>query len=170
MTRFAAALRVRSWFVKVPVMTGPLDPASVGGRLMASHADIDRVIDTLQSALPRERLTREETGGRAERALAVLGRYHCLNRSRAGLSRGKVPPRTGQGGRVLTSRVTDEAGGSGADSSDVVAWQATRIYTKGPGATPCQRRCPGPVAGSDSRAISRCLALRQVPRPLGTSP
>jgi hypothetical protein len=54
-------------------MTGPQDPAAPGdGRLMAGHSDLQQVIGTLKDALVQSRLTRDELGVRAARALAVL--------------------------------------------------------------------------------------------------
>jgi len=53
-------------------MTGSQDPAAGGERLMAGHADHERVIETLTGALMQSRLTRDELDARASRALAAL--------------------------------------------------------------------------------------------------
>jgi hypothetical protein len=53
-------------------MTGPQDPAAAGGgRLRASHADRELVIEALKDAFVQGRLTRDELGARAGRALAA---------------------------------------------------------------------------------------------------
>jgi hypothetical protein len=53
-------------------MTGPQDPAAAGGdRLRAGHADREQVIETLKTAFVHGRLTRDELGVRAGRALAA---------------------------------------------------------------------------------------------------
>ena len=53
-------------------MTGPQDPAAAGGdRLRAGHADRDQVIEALKDAFVQDRLTREELGARAGRALTA---------------------------------------------------------------------------------------------------
>ena len=52
--------------------TGPLDPATAGsGRFRAGHADRGQVIETLKDAFVQGRLTRDELGTRAGRALAA---------------------------------------------------------------------------------------------------
>ncbi len=52
--------------------TGPQDPAAAGrGRLRASHADREQVIDTLKTAFVHGRLTRDELDARTGRALAA---------------------------------------------------------------------------------------------------
>ena len=54
-------------------MTGPQDPAAAGGdRIRAGHADREQVIETLKTAFVQGRLTRDELGVRAGRALAAL--------------------------------------------------------------------------------------------------
>jgi hypothetical protein len=57
---------------EVPVMTESQDPAAGDGPLMAGHADIEQVIEALKNALVQSRLTRDELGARAGRALAAL--------------------------------------------------------------------------------------------------
>jgi hypothetical protein len=52
-------------------MTGPQDPAAGGGRLRAGHADRELVIEALKDAFVQGRLTRDELGARAGRALAA---------------------------------------------------------------------------------------------------
>ena len=53
-------------------MTGPQDPAAAGGdRLRAGHADRELVIETLKDAFVQGRLSRDELGARAGRALAA---------------------------------------------------------------------------------------------------
>ena len=53
-------------------MTGPQDPAAAGGdRIRAGHADREQVIETLKTAFVQGRLTRDELGVRAGRALAA---------------------------------------------------------------------------------------------------
>jgi hypothetical protein len=53
-------------------MTGPQDPAAAdGGLLGAGHADRERVIEALKDAFVRGRLSRDEFGARAGRALAA---------------------------------------------------------------------------------------------------
>jgi hypothetical protein len=53
-------------------MTEPQDPAAAGrGRLRAGHADREQVIETLKDAFAQGRLTRDELGARAGRALAA---------------------------------------------------------------------------------------------------
>ena len=52
--------------------TGPQDPAAAGrGRLRASHADREQVIDTLKNAFVHGRLTKDELDARAGQALAA---------------------------------------------------------------------------------------------------
>jgi hypothetical protein len=53
-------------------MTEPQDPTAGGDRLIAGHADLEQVIETLKDALAQTRLTRDELGARAARALAAL--------------------------------------------------------------------------------------------------
>lgn len=54
-------------------MTVPQDPAAAGGdRLMAGQADLERVAEMLKDALMQTRLTRNELGARAARALTAL--------------------------------------------------------------------------------------------------
>ncbi len=56
-------------------MTGPQDPTAAGGdRLMASHADREQVIETLKDAFMQGRLTGDELGAQAGRALAARTR------------------------------------------------------------------------------------------------
>jgi hypothetical protein len=56
----------------VRVMTGPQDPAAAGGdRLRAGHADRERAIEALKDAFVQGRLTRDELGARAARALTA---------------------------------------------------------------------------------------------------
>jgi hypothetical protein len=53
-------------------MTGPQGPAAEGsGRLRAGHADRERVLEALKDAFVDGRLTRDELGARAGRALAA---------------------------------------------------------------------------------------------------
>ena len=52
-------------------MTGPQDPAAAGDRLRAGHADREQVIEVLKDAFVDGRLTRDELGARAGRALAA---------------------------------------------------------------------------------------------------
>ena len=53
-------------------MTGPQHPAAAGGdRLRAGHADREQVIETLKTAFVHGRLTRNELGERAGRALTA---------------------------------------------------------------------------------------------------
>ena len=52
--------------------TGPQDPAAAGGDgIRAGHADREQVIETLKAAFVQGRLTRDEFGVRAGRALAA---------------------------------------------------------------------------------------------------
>ena len=56
----------------MPVVTGPQDPAAAAGnRIRAGHADREQVIETLKAAFVQGRLTRDELGVRAGRALAA---------------------------------------------------------------------------------------------------
>jgi len=56
-------------------MTGPQDPAAAGrDQLRAGHADRDRVVEALKDAFADGRLTRDEFGARADRALAARTR------------------------------------------------------------------------------------------------
>jgi len=56
-------------------MTGSQDPAAVGrGQLRAGHADRERVVEALKDAFVDGRLTRDEFGARADRALAARTR------------------------------------------------------------------------------------------------
>ncbi len=56
----------------MPVTTGPQDPAAAGrDRLRAGHADREQVIEALKDAFVHGRLTRDEFGTRAGRALAA---------------------------------------------------------------------------------------------------
>lgn len=58
-------------------MTGPLDPAAAGrDQLRAGHADRDEVIEALKDAFVYGRLTRDEFGERAERALTARTYAH----------------------------------------------------------------------------------------------
>jgi hypothetical protein len=52
-------------------MTGPQDPAAGGGLLRAGDADRELVIEALKDAFVQGRLTRDELGARAGRALAA---------------------------------------------------------------------------------------------------
>jgi Domain of unknown function (DUF1707) len=52
-------------------MTGSQDPAAGGGQLRAGHADRELVIEALKDAFVQGRLTRDELGARAGRALAA---------------------------------------------------------------------------------------------------
>jgi len=52
-------------------MTGPQDPAAGGGQLRVGHADRELVIEALKDAFVQGRLTRDELGARAGRALAA---------------------------------------------------------------------------------------------------
>jgi hypothetical protein len=53
-------------------MTGPQDPAAAdGGRLRAGHADREQVVEALKDAFVQGRLSRDEFGARAGRALAA---------------------------------------------------------------------------------------------------
>ena len=52
-------------------MTGPQDPAAGGGHLRAGDADRELVIEALKDAFVQGRLTRDELGARAGRALAA---------------------------------------------------------------------------------------------------
>src|SRR5207248_10772929 len=55
-----------------PVMTGPQDPAAEGGdRFRAGHADRELVVEALKDAFVQGRLTRDELGARAGRALTA---------------------------------------------------------------------------------------------------
>jgi hypothetical protein len=56
-------------------MTGPQDPAAAGrDQLRAGHADRDLVVEALKDAFVDGRLTRDEFGARAGRALAARTR------------------------------------------------------------------------------------------------
>ncbi len=93
-------------------MTGPQDPAAAGGdRIRAGHADREQVIETLKTAFVQGRLTRDELGVRAGRALAALT---CADLAaltadippgpagaagRAAPACPGAPPAAGQGGR-----------------------------------------------------------------------
>jgi uncharacterized protein DUF1707 len=59
--------------VEGPVTAGPGDqqPVAKRGHLRASHADRERMIDTLKDAFVDGRLTKDELDGRAGRALAA---------------------------------------------------------------------------------------------------
>ena len=53
-------------------MTGPQDPAAEGGdRFRAGHADRELVVEALKDAFVQGRLTRDELGARAGRALTA---------------------------------------------------------------------------------------------------
>ena len=53
-------------------MTGPEDPAAAArNRLRAGHADREQLIETLKDAFVQGRLSRDELGARAGRALAA---------------------------------------------------------------------------------------------------
>jgi hypothetical protein len=64
-------LRVRG---RVPMMSGPEDHIAAGaagrGRLRASHADREQVIEVLKTAFVQGRLTRDEFGTRVGQAFA----------------------------------------------------------------------------------------------------
>jgi hypothetical protein len=63
-------LAFRGW--EVPVATWPGDQAAAGrGRLRASHADRDRVIDTLKAAFVQGRLAKDEFDERVGQTLAA---------------------------------------------------------------------------------------------------
>ena len=111
-------------------MTGSQDPAAGGERLMAGHADHERVIETLTGALMQSRLTRDELDARASRALAALT---------AGTPAGTGPasPPVPARGRPLARA----AAGSGGCL--VIAAAAVRLVSLAdPGAT------PGPIPKS----------------------
>lgn len=55
-------------------MTGPQGPAAAGGDWIRADADRERVIETLKDAFVRGRLTRDEPGERAGRALSARTR------------------------------------------------------------------------------------------------
>jgi hypothetical protein len=57
--------------VEVPVATGPWDAHAAIGRLRASDADRDRVIDALAAAYARGLLTTDELAVRTSQALAA---------------------------------------------------------------------------------------------------
>src|SRR5580658_8418001 len=57
---------------EVPVITGPEEGAAAGhGRLRASHADRERVIDALKTAFADGRLDKDELDARVGQALAA---------------------------------------------------------------------------------------------------
>src|SRR5271169_7180570 len=57
---------------EVPVMTGPDEGAvAAHGRLRASHADREQVIDTLKTAFADGRLDKDELDARVGQALAA---------------------------------------------------------------------------------------------------
>jgi hypothetical protein len=59
-------------FREAPVTIGPVDPvAAARGRLRASDADRERVIETLKVAFTQDRLTRDELDLRAGRAFGA---------------------------------------------------------------------------------------------------
>ena len=91
-------------------MTGPQHPAAAGGdRLRAGHADREQVIETLKTAFVHGRLTRNELGERAGRALtartcaelAALTAGIPPGPAGAGPGRPRPPPAAGQGGRQV---------------------------------------------------------------------
>ncbi len=55
-------------------MTGPRDPAAGGDRLRPGHAEREQVIEALKDAFMQGRLTSDELGARAGRALAARTR------------------------------------------------------------------------------------------------
>jgi DUF1707 SHOCT-like domain len=72
-------------------MTGPVDPVAADrGRLRASDADRERVIETLKVAFTQGRLTRDELDSRAGRAL-LARTYADLATATAGIPARPVP-------------------------------------------------------------------------------
>jgi hypothetical protein len=67
----SVALRLLRYASGVPVMTGSQDPVAGGDRLRAGHADRERAIEALKDAFVQGRLTKDELGARAGRALAA---------------------------------------------------------------------------------------------------
>jgi len=86
-------------------MTAPGDetPAGAPGRLRASHADRDRVIDGLKAAFVQGRLDQDELGDRVGRALAART-YADLAALTADLPAGLVPARPPKPARKRVSR------------------------------------------------------------------
>ena len=112
-------------------MTAPQDPAATGdGPLMAGHADLEQVIEALKDALVQSRLTRDELGARAGRALAALT---ADIPAEAGSARPSAPARR----RPLVRAV------AGSGGCLVIAFAAMRLVgLADPGAT------PGPIPSS----------------------
>jgi hypothetical protein len=75
------------------VITGPDGGAAVGhGRLRASHADREQVIDTLKTAFADSRLDRDELDARVGQALAART-YAELATATAGIPAAPAPAR-----------------------------------------------------------------------------
>ena len=97
-------------------MTAPQDPVAAGGdRLMAGHADLEQVIEALKDALVQSRLTRDELGARAARALAALT---ADIPAEAGPARPPAPAR----------RRTLARAAAGSGGCLVIAFAATRFF------------------------------------------
>jgi hypothetical protein len=97
------------------VATWPGDQTAAGrGRLRASHADRDRVIDTLKSAFVQGRLTKDEFDDRVGQALAA--RTHAeLAALTADIPAGLAPPPPASGrdlDRLRESKVAKATAGA----------------------------------------------------------
>lgn len=86
-------------------MTAPGDgtPAGASGRLRASHADRDRVIDGLKAAFVQGRLDQDELGQRVGQALAART-YADLAALTADLPAGLIPDRPPRPARKRVTR------------------------------------------------------------------
>jgi len=86
-------------------MTAPGDgtPAGASGRLRASHADRDRVIDGLKAAFVQGRLDQDELGQRVGQALAART-YADLAALTADLPAGLIPDRPPRAARKRVTR------------------------------------------------------------------
>ncbi len=142
-------------------MTGPQDPTAAGGdRLRASHADREQVIETLKDAFMQGRLTGDELGARAGRALAARTRadlaaltadIRAADIRAAGIPAAGIPAEsadlivagpTRPPAPVRRRPLARAAAGSGGCL--VIAFAALRLVSLAdPGATPAPSPCPG---------------------------
>jgi Domain of unknown function (DUF1707) len=102
---------------KVPVTTGPQDPAAAGrDRLRVGHAERDQVIETLKTAFAHGRLTKDEFDARAGGALAARTRADlaALTADIPAVPAADVTPRP-----VGPADVTPRPA---APTADVIAW------------------------------------------------
>ena len=95
-----AALRFDRYCASgVLAMTEPQDPAAGGDQLRVGHADREQVIEALKDAFADGRLTRDELGTRAGRALAART---CAEL--AALTAGSAGPRASSRTAPVTQR------------------------------------------------------------------